>query len=980
MKSKLIPILAATAAFILACDEQPLIISPYHCSGEYCEDSYIFNPDAKDSEDGNSSNPGGSPDDISEQPPSNDPENETMPCKDEDDCANVPDSCDICTAGNRKCNGSTLFVCKKNARNCLTWTVQEDCASSNSWCDNSSLACTQCEETCAPGMQKCRDNGIATCSLDTHGCAVWNVSTPCSGDQHCDDITTSCVSGCVSNCHENERKCDKNQIMSCQRSEQGCLVWQAEKTCDFGETCTGASPVCEKVCGNECDPFSIVILPDTQHYVLTTNGIHKKQTQWIADNAKKENIRMVMHMGDVTDGNRKTQLERAIAAHNVLAEAGIPYTISTGNHDYKEGDSGVSFVSRDRSLFTKYFNDAYIQNGYHDSSWFHGFNSANMYATFNVGHLKFAVIALEFFPRKDMLCWAENLISNELRDHYVIITTHGYLTNGASTDTKYGSGSNGDISTGALGNDIWNELVSRHSNIIMVSCGHVSDSEHRDRKGNTGNTIHETLVDYQSEKPCESSSCHSTACGTIKDGGNGWLRLLKIDPVNTKNADGTLIPNVTATTISVLDYYSSQKTMYCSSVNTESKNYYAPKPTDNDHNYKFTLDFATPLEYKYSNGDNLAFTTRDVNEMKDDTLDGNQYAPAIAVNRSTGAFVVTWEDDADNNDIRSIQARIFCPGGCSDIQQFEVASGSESLHNPDIAMDKAGNFAVVWETSSSDIYMRGFDAKGNETFKSQKVCSSSGKRKKPAIAMSADGDFVVTWEDTSVSNELPQVYFKGFHADGSQNIAEQNIHATVEGLQRKPDVAMADDGTFVITWEDDTDQNDAYQINAKGYTADGKERIPEFTVNTVGTGQQLNPSIGMNQSGTFFIAFEDDSDGNGKFLIIGRGFDKDGNEIVKDTTLSASNEETEDPVVCVAEDGKAVFGWTAKALNSNDVQRRVLTTKHKLEDEERASRFYGGPQKSPNIGCSADGRYIFVYSDDRVESGLTNIHARGFNG
>ncbi len=981
MKKYILPLLIISSMSLLACgDPEILVIS---CRGGVCDDVAVNDPNARDSDEGNHNTTDPDLNDPVEEPLESDDPDEpvtTETCTGTDDCADVPESCDICTVGNRKCDGNSLLVCRKNTKGCLDWTVQDTCQPSESWCNSTTLACEDCSESCNVGDYKCTESGIAQCEANGHGCRVWTLKTPCDNDSHCDEITMSCVAGCASVCHENDRKCDKNNIMTCRKNDLGCMNWEVESTCNDGELCVGTAPSCEKSCGAECEPFSIVLMPDTQHYVLSSNGIQKKQTQWIVDNQKKENIRMVIHLGDVSDGNTKTHYERAVAAQNVLVEAGVPFTITTGNHDYKKGATGVEFVARDRSIFPKYFNDAYFQKGYHDSSWFGGFyQSANMYATFNVGHLKFAVIALEFFPRKDALCWADNLIANKLRDHYIIIATHGYLTNDASKSSsgKYASGSNGDIPFGSLGTDMWSEFVSRHSNIIMVACGHVSDSEHRIRMANNGNAVVEMLVDYQSEKPCTSDSCQASSCGAKTDGGNGWMRILRIDPVNVMNGDGTLKHNVTATTFSVLDEYQNSQKMFCSSLNADSKyHYYDKTASQSDHNFSFAFDFSTPLDYHYSDNGSLSFISRNVNEIENDTTDGNQYHPAIAMNRTTGAFVSVWEDDWDNDGVRDIKGRLFCPGGCADTRQFTVSSGAGDMMNPDVAMDAKGNFVVVWQ-NSSQIFMRGYDYLGKERIPERKI-SNSSNQSLPAIAMNSDGDFVIAWQDSTYGSDLPQVYMRGFHADGSEMIAEKNILETIDGRRQNPAIAMADDGSFVITWEDDADMNDVWQINAKGFASDGSERIAEFTVNSVAPGQQLNPAIGMNQSGTFYIAFEDDNDGNGKYLIIARGFDKNGKQIKADTTLSGADEKAADPTVCVAEDGTAVFGWTAKALNDSDVQKRTISGAFKTSSEAAIPRLTAGPQHSPDVACTADGKHVFVYSDDKVKSGFANIHARGF--
>ncbi len=985
MKSKLFYILALVSFVCASCsDESSLIINS--------RDVSVDNPDGNDSDEGdhNTEEPGSSETEEGgeDEHHHDDDEQESDPCQGGDDCSGKPVSCDECVPDTQKCDGNTVLICATDEKGCLTWRVSENCASQGKWCDSSQGMCASCSETCEAGTKQCQMGGIAECVPDAHGCAAWQITTPCGVDEHCDEITMSCVSGCESVCKEGDARCNGSAVENCYLAESGCMAWKMVETCESSKTCVDNPPKCERACGDDCEPFTLVLIPDPQNYTASKNGIYKKQTQWIADNKEKENIRFVMNLGDITDGNRPAQFERAVAAHDVLVQANIPQSMSTGNHDYKEGETGISFYARDRSLFPKYFNDSYFQKGYADSSWFGGFKlGANMYATFNVGHMKFGVIALEFFPRKEAICWASNLLSNELKDHYVIVTTHGYLANGAteSASGNYSTGSNGNIASGALGVELYNELISRHSNIIMVVSGHVSGSEHRYRKGHNGNQIVEMLVNYQSEKPCTSSSCKSSSCDSTYDAGNGWLRLLKIDPKNVRNSDGTLQDNVVATTFSVLDDYESSQNMYCSDYNSSSsKNYYDNKASKPDHAFTFALDFSSPRTYQYSNGDSDSFITRTINEPANDVTDGDQYVPAVSMNRSTGDFVAAWEDDGDKDGNHEIFAKVFCAGGCDVTPQFRVnpdITGMQS--NPDIAMDKHGNFVVVWEddsTGSSNIYMRGYDDKGNERFGTQLVhTTTSGDHYHPAIAMDDAGQYVVVWQDHSQNANSPQIYMRGFKADGTERFAERNVLDSAQGKRKRPDIGMATDGSYVVTWEDDTESNDVYQIIAKGFAADGSDRIPVFTVNTKAEGQQLNPSIGMNASGTFFITYEDDSDGNGQYLIMTRGFDHSGNEFYKDTTLAKSNEKAVDPVVCVGDDNMAVFSWAAMASNSGNIQKRVLTNKQKLKDEDTIHRYKDGPQITPAIACAANGRHVILFADDNKGRGTVDIFGRGYN-
>ena len=596
-------------------------------------------------------------------------------------------------------------------------------------------------------------------------------------------------------------------------------------------------------------------------------------------------------------------------------------------------------------------------------------------------------------------------IQNELKDYHVILTTHANMSsqslstgknkncdyvqeNDKTTRYCYFIGNTIHSSDtylyaytpfGVSGKEFYNELAARHSNVVLVASGHHCDIGRRDRKGFAGNTYHESLIDYQCESAKNDNKCDETKA----DNGNGWIRVLTIDPTKAEN-------NVTAETIST----NSAKNLICDAYKTEDV-----------HNYTFTMDLTnqfTGSNYKYSTNNDISFGVREINSESA----GNQNNPAIAMNRDTGTFVAVWEH-AKTNDIA---ARIFCSGGCVDKVQFTVnAKTTGKQTKPDVAMDKDGNFVIVWEDDYDDngyyeIFMRGFDASGKEIIPPKLVNSTgSGQQLTPAIAMAPNGNFVVAWEDQSADKTKPQIFIRGFDIKGNETFHDRNVmNSDVQiGPRVAPDIAMDKDGNFVVTWVDDTDNNGTTQIYAKGFNADGTDRLKYFTVNQVADGNQYEPAIGMNAEGSFFIAYNDANK-----QIKARGFDKDGKEIYSDQVISGSDAIVKNsaPVVCTADDGSAVFGWNAQHSSDStdykyeknkgysvggDIHRiRLLKTDNSysfvknIEGREidTAHNVTSGNQKSPALSCSSKGQHVFVFSDDDDYNNATEIFGRGYNG
>ena len=935
---------------------------------------------------------------------------------------------EVCPEGARlRCTEEGIEECNSDESGCAEWSL--DPCEPGTYCDEGEMTCVACAEVCPETPKRCTAGGIETCSADAHGCAQWTVETTCEAGQSCDAATLTCVDGCktscdagakqcngaqvqecrvvsgcpewtvvetcgtgyaceggtcvvqcINACEAGKKRCSGQKVQECRAQANGCLAWVDSTTCSDVQTCNASTATCEYTCGSDCAPFTIVLLPDTQNYTRSSNGIYKKQLQWIVDNKTKENIKFVIHLGDITNNNTTEQWKIASAAHEVLDKAKIPYAIATGNHDYINDSP-----SRGASKFKTYFNDARMNKAFGNPSWFSGYKyDTNSYSTFKVGNIPFLVLALEYAPRKDVICWANEVIKKH-PDHRVIVETHSYLTHNSGTDdSKYAGGADGRyVPYGLNGKEVYNELVSRHSNVIMAVGGHVGDSEFRQKKGNTGNVISEMLVDYQFEKKCSSGAC-SAHCLHEPDSGNGWMRTLKFDPKTNK---------VTAKSFTVMpnSYFSGSKPQfYCSELvktlasgESTLRNWYPANKDDKVHQFSFECPFASPVNYKFSDKGAVTFGTRVINGVGD----GQQEYPAVAVNRQTGTFVAVWEDDSSSADGsgHDIAARIFYGGGCNKVSQFFVnAETAGDQGTPDVAMDKDGNFVVVWADDKDangvyEIFMRGFDASGKERFARKTVNSvAKGQQRNPAIAMNPNGQFVVVWEDESNGADTPQVFVRGFNADGSQRFADRNVEGTVQGSRRKPDVGIADDGTFVVTWEDDKDANGAFQVYAKGFNADGSDRLKTFVVNSVSDGQQLNPSIGMNGDGTFYIAYEDDADKNGVYRVKARGYNAAGTQIFADTHISAAGEKISNPVVCVAASGNAVFGWHAAGLNNGDIRRRSYNlADKKLGDAANANSVTTGIQRQPALGCTDAGKTVWLWSDDIDGNGYYEIYGRG---
>lgn len=288
-------------------------------------------------------------------------------------------------------------------------------------------------------------------------------------------------------------------------------------------------------CANRPQPFTLVLLPDTQVYSHSYPEIFRAQTEWIVQHA--DSFTFVLHQGDITDHNSEEEWNNASTALSIM-DGTVPYTFVPGNHDL--GPQGTA-TERNSDLFNRYMPYVKYQRLPHFGGAFEEGKMDNTYHTFTAGGLAWLVFSFEFGTRDKVLQWADEVIKAHPR-HKVIINTHDYMY---SDDTRmsasrqhswvpqnYGLGKATGQDAVNDGEMMWEKLVSQHSNVLLVFSGHVLNdgSGQLVSTGKHGNQVYQMLANYQS------------GVAGSENGGNGFLRTVTIDPAEKRIVVKTYSP------------------------------------------------------------------------------------------------------------------------------------------------------------------------------------------------------------------------------------------------------------------------------------------------------------------------------------------------------------------------------------------------------------------------------------------------------
>ncbi|MGI8908096.1 MAG: InlB B-repeat-containing protein [Candidatus Sumerlaeaceae bacterium] len=724
-------------------------------------------------------------------------------------------------------------------------------------------------------------------------------------------------------------------------------------------------------------PFSLICMPDPQYYTNSNHAslydLYSRQTRWIRDNKTAYNIKHVIWLGDLTNDNTLTQWNTANAAYNILDTNNIPYAVVPGNHDYKTTQTNEWVGANLRDL-TRY-NDVVGPSRFVGKSWYGGNmgnttnRNENNYTFFSASGLNFLVIGLEYAPRKEVLTWANNLIS-QYPTHRVIIFTHMYMT----TNGNYAGGAGSATGTvGAEGADLFDECASRHSNVFMVVCGHVTESKVNTKMGVGGNTIYEMLVDYQGEQ----------VQGTGDNLGNGWLRIMQFDP-STNKINGSTITAAPGDTA-----------IFTGGVSQFYNGPYSTSPTAADHLFSLNYNMTAAAQpYTYLNS-SVEFHDMHVS----DAITADQLDPDIA-QADDGRWVAAWEEDSDENGIYNIVVRGFDADGNARFASSVVNTAgvnTTNATNPAIAMAADGTFAVTWRSGTTAIKTRAYSATGTPIgVGEQSVISvtAPGIVRNPDVAMDDAGNFVVAWSDDADGNGSFQVRARGFTSSYVQRFAAKTINTIAAGQQQNPVIGMAANGDYVIAWDDDQESDGEWDLAARGYLANESQRFTQIVGNTTTTGQQLDVDIAMDDTGRFVVVWEDDSDLNNSYQIRAKGFTATGNQLISERTVNLISTGNQlNPVVAMDsagnwypawQDDGAVSGGEGYQMMSNkfDISgTRINAADVRVNSVIAVTHQFGPPARyNPVVSAHKSGRYIVAWADDMDGNGSYQVLARAVGG
>ncbi|MET4099728.1 PKD repeat protein [Agrococcus sp. UYP10] len=284
----------------------------------------------------------------------------------------------------------------------------------------------------------------------------------------------------------------------------------------------------------DAEPFSVVVVPDTQNYSYGPIDLLDAQLRWVRDSRDALDTAFVIQVGDlVSEWDIPRHWDNVSRSFAILDDAGVPNTVVPGNHDFDNatGDLGP-------------YNSYFPSTRYADASWntastrYGGYlgqdqfgpdpidrGNGDSYALFTAGGRDFLVLNLEWEAPQYALDWADRVLDAH-PGRSVIMATHSFVSvNGTRRATAQRPG-------GTSQTALWEGFVRTHCEIDLVVAGHEHQGDlgeaHRVDANACGEPVPQILTDYQARA----------------NGGDGWLRYYTFDPASNTMRATTYSPTL----------------------------------------------------------------------------------------------------------------------------------------------------------------------------------------------------------------------------------------------------------------------------------------------------------------------------------------------------------------------------------------------------------------------------------------------------
>ena len=244
-------------------------------------------------------------------------------------------------------------------------------------------------------------------------------------------------------------------------------------------------------------------------------------------------------------------------------------------------------------------------------------------------------------------------------------------------------------------------------------------------------------------------------------------------------------------------------------------------------------------------------------------------------------------------------------------------------------------------------------------------------QRRPVVATPADGSFVVAWQSNIQDNSGWGIFAQRYDSFGLEAGGEFQVNETTALAQSGPDVAALTDGRFIIAWSGQGADDDE-GVYARIFDADGQESVGEKMLNVSTVGKQTQVQVVAHMAGSFGAVWTGSDDW--AFGIKGGRYKPDGSMMTAEMQLNeyiGGNEYF--PAAGVLPNGYSAVVWVSEDINTahRDIFGRVFNsigaptgTEFQVGEDPTAEQ--SGVVLAP-YGVVGNAGFVVVWSDDKAD-------------
>ncbi len=366
----------------------------------------------------------------------------------------------------------------------------------------------------------------------------------------------------------------------------------------------------------------------------------------------------------------------------------------------------------------------------------------------------------------------------------------------------------------------------------------------------------------------------------------------------------------------------------------------------------------------------------------------NQQMPRVASD-SAGDFVVVWQSQGEDGNGFGIYAQRYNSTGVAQGSEFRVntyTAGNQEF--PSVAMDSAGDFVVVWQSQGEDgdgygIYAQRYNSSGMAQGGEFRVNTyTAGNQESPSVAMDSAGDFVIAWQSQEEDGDGYGIYAQRYNPTGITQGSEFLVNTYTTGTQESPSVAMDSSGDFVIAWQSYYEDGSLYGIYAQRYASTGSAQGSEFLVNTYTAGNQQSPSVAMDSVGDFVVAWQGYYEDDSGYGIFAQRYNSSGIATGSEfgvNTYTTSNQNL--PSVAMDSAGDFVVAWQSAGQDGNSYgvyAQQYNPSDIPLGSEFRVNAYTSGSQALPSVAMDFSGDFVVAWQSNGQDGNGYGVYAQQF--